>query len=94
MYLSQRSSCVSKRSLNSSIVIIKFLSWSVLEVIFGFESVENFEKSEGDGNGRISGRGIGVIVDIDDVRIVRSEGFENVVVIVEIEGDGSQCFSP
>jgi hypothetical protein len=57
--------------------------------------VEDFESGKGDGNFGISGRGIGVIVDVGDVRIVWGESFENVVVIVEIESDGvSQCFSP
>jgi len=57
--------------------------------------VEDFESGEGDGDGGISGGGVGVVVDVDDVRIVRSEGFENVVVIVEIECDGiGHVFSP
>jgi hypothetical protein len=57
--------------------------------------VEDFESGEGDGNFGISGRGIGVIVDVSDMRILGSEGGEDVVVIIEIEGDGvSQCFSP
>ena len=85
---------MSKRSLNSSIVIIKFLSWLVLEVVFGFELVEEFGGGEGDGDGGISGRGVGVIVDVDDMGIVGGEGFEDIVVVVEIEGNGSQCFSP
>ena len=85
---------MSKRALNSSIVIIKFLSLYGLEVVFGFELVEDFESGEGDGDFWISGRGVGVIVDVDDMGIVGSEGFEDVVVVVEIEGDGSQCFSP
>ena len=67
----------------------------MLEVIFGFKLVEDFESGKGDGNFGISGRGIGVIVDVGDVRVVWGESFENVVVIVEIESDGvSQCFSP
>jgi len=66
----------------------------VLEVVFGFELVEDFESGEGDGDGGISGGGVGVIVDVGDVRIVGGEGFEDIVVVVEIEGDGSQCFSP
>ena len=65
-----------------------------LEVVFGFELVEDFGSGEGDGDFGISGRGVGVIVDVDDMGIVGSEGFEDVVVVVEIEGDGSQCFSP
>lgn len=56
--------------------------------------VENFEGGEGDGDGGISGGGVGVVVDVGDVGVVGGEDFENVVVIVEIEGDGSQCFSP
>jgi hypothetical protein len=57
--------------------------------------IENFESGEGDGNFWISGRGIGVIVDVSDMGIVGCEGFEDVVVVVEIEGDGvSQDISP
>jgi hypothetical protein len=57
--------------------------------------VEGFGSGEGDGNFGISGWGIGGIVDVSDVWIVRYEGFEDIVVIIEIEGDGvSQCFSP
>ena len=85
---------MSKRSLNSSIVIIKFLSLCGLEVVFGFELVEDFGSGKGDGDFGISGRGVGVVVDVDDMGIVGGEGFEDVVVVVEIEGDGSQCFSP
>jgi hypothetical protein len=70
------------------------LFWK-LEVIFGFESVADFGEGKGDGNGRISGRGIGVIFDVDDVGIVGGEGFEDIVVVVEIEGDGvGHVFSP
>jgi hypothetical protein len=85
---------MSKRALNSSIVIIKFLSWLVLEVVFGFELVEDFGSGEGDGNFGVSGWGVGVVVDVDDMGIVGGEGFEDVVVVVKIEGNGSQCFSP
>ena len=57
--------------------------------------VEDFGSGEGDGNGRISGKGVSGIFDISDVWIVRGEGGKDVMVIVEIEGDGvSQCFSP
>jgi len=56
--------------------------------------VEDFGSGEGDGNFGISGRGVGVIVDVGDVGVVGGEGFEDIVVVVEIEGDGSQCFSP
>jgi hypothetical protein len=67
----------------------------LLEVVFGFELVKNFRSGEGDGNFGISGWGIGVIINVGDVWIVWSKGFEDVVVIVEIESDGvSQCFSP
>lgn len=56
---------------------------------------ENFGSGEGDGDFGISGRGVGVIVDVGDMGIVGGESGEDVVVIVEIEGDGvSQCFSP
>ena len=66
----------------------------VLEVVFGFELVEDFEGGEGDGDGGISGGGVGVVVDVGDVGIVGGEGFEDIVVVGEIEGGGSQCFSP
>jgi hypothetical protein len=57
--------------------------------------VEDFWSSEGDGNFGISGWGVCVIVNVSDVWIVRGEGFENVVVIIEIECDSvSQFFSP
>ena len=56
---------------------------------------ENFGSGKGDGNFGISGGGVGVIVDVGDMGIVGGESGEDVVVIVEIEGDGvSQCFSP
>lgn len=66
----------------------------VLEVVFGFELVEDFESGEGDGDGGISGGGVGVVVDVGDMGVVPGEGGEDIVVVVEIEGDGSQCFSP
>ncbi len=66
----------------------------VLEVVFGFELVEVFGGGKGDGDGGISGGGIGVVVDVGDVGVVGGEGGEDIVVVVEIEGDGSQCFSP
>jgi hypothetical protein len=57
--------------------------------------VEGFGGCEGDSDFGISGWGIGVIVNISDMWIVRGEGFENVVVIIEIECDSvSQYFSP
>jgi hypothetical protein len=55
-------------------------------MIFGFKFVEDRGVDESDGD-----RGIGifgVIIDFGDVVIVGSEGFEDVVVIVEVEGDG------
>jgi hypothetical protein len=67
----------------------------LLEVVFGFELVEDFGSGESDGNFGISGWGISVIVNVSDVWIVWCEGFEDVVVIIEIECDSvSQCFSP
>jgi hypothetical protein len=65
----------------------------MLEVIFGFEFFEDGGVDEGDGDGGV--RVLGVIVDFGDIVIVGSEGFEDIVVIIEIEGDGvGQCFSP
>ena len=62
-------------------------------MVFGFEFVEDGRVDESDRNG---GVGIlSVIVDFGDVVIVRSEGFKDVVVIIEIEGEGiSQEISP
>jgi hypothetical protein len=56
--------------------------------------VEDFGSGEDDGNFGISGWSIGVIVNVGDVWIVWGEGFEDVVVVVEIEGNGFQSFSP
>jgi len=56
--------------------------------------IEDFEGGEGDGDGGISGGGVGVVVDVGDMGVVPGEGGEDIVVVVEIEGDGSQCFSP
>jgi hypothetical protein len=65
----------------------------MLEVIFGFEFVEDRGVNESDGDGRV--RIFGVIIDFGDIVIIRCESFEDIVVIVEIESDGvSQCFSP
>ena len=64
----------------------------VLEVVFGFELVEDFEGGEGDGDFGIGV--VGVVVDVGDMGVVPGEGGEDIVVVVEIEGDGSQCFSP
>jgi hypothetical protein len=55
---------------------------------------KKFGSGEGDGNFGISGWGIGVIVNVGDMWIVWCEGFEDVVVVVEIEGNGFQSFSP
>lgn len=55
--------------------------------------VDNIGVGEGDGNFGISV--VGVVNDVGDVVIVWGEGFEDVVVIVEIEGDGvGHVFSP
>ena len=64
-------------------------------MVFGFELVEDFGSGKGDSDFGISGWGVCVIKDVSDVWVVGGEGFEDVVVVVEIEGDGvSQCFSP
>ena len=48
---------------------------------------------KGDGNFWI--RIVSVVNDVGNIVIIRSECFEDVVVIIEIEGDSvSQCFSP
>jgi hypothetical protein len=57
-----------------------------LEVIFGFEFVEDRGVNESDGDGRV--RIFGVIIDFGDKVIIRCEGFEDVMVVVEVEGDG------
>lgn len=62
-------------------------------MIFEFKLIEDFGIGEGDGNFGIGV--VGVVNDVSDVRVVRGEGGEDVVVVVEIEGDGvGQCFSP
>lgn len=64
-----------------------------LEVIFEEELVDDVGVGEGDGDFGISV--VGVVNDVGDVVIVWGEGFEDVVVIVEIEGDGvGHVFSP
>ena len=57
-------------------------------MIFRFEFVENFESGEGDGDMGVSVWSVGIIVDVDDVGIVWGEGFEDIVVVGEYEGDG------
>ena len=48
-----------------------------------------------EGNGNFGISVVGVIGDVCNIRIVGGESFENVVVVVEIEGEGiSQDFSP
>ena len=67
----------------------------LLEVVFGFELVEDFGGCEGDRDVGISVRVVGVIEDVSDMLVIGCEGFEDVVVIIEIEVNGvSQCFSP
>ena len=64
-----------------------------LEVIFEEELVDDIGVGEGNGDFGISV--VGVVNDVGDVVIVWGEGFEDVVVIVEIEGDGvGHVFSP
>ena len=58
-----------------------------LEVIFGFEFVGGIDVDESDTNGWISVTSIGGVLNIGDSGIVRSESFENVVVVVEVEGN-------
>ena len=47
--------------------------------------IENFESGEGDGDFGIGV--VGIVNDVGDVWIVWDEGFEDVVVIIEIESD-------
>ena len=61
----------------------------MLEIVFGFELVEDFGGGEGDGDAGISVCGVRGVVDVDDVGIVGGEGFEDIVVVGENEGDGS-----
>ena len=62
-------------------------------MIFEFKFGEDVGVDEGDGDSGV--RIFGVIDDVGDVGIVRGESGEDVVVIVEIEGDGvGQFFSP
>lgn len=64
-------------------------------MVFEFEFGEDIGVDKGD---RDSGKvvvGMVVVVDRGDVGIVGGESGKDVVVIVEIEGDGvRQCFSP
>ena len=64
-------------------------------MIFEFEFGEDVGVDKGDSDsGKVIVRMV-VVVDRGDIGIVRSEGGKDVVVVVEIEGDGvSQCFSP
>lgn len=56
---------------------------------------ENFGSGEGDGDSGKVVVGIVGVVDVGDVGVVRSESGEDVVVIVEFEGDGvGHVFSP
>jgi hypothetical protein len=62
-------------------------------VIFEFEFGEDIGVDEGDGDFGIGV--VGVVNDVGDVWIVGGESGEDVVVIVEIEGDGvCHVFSP
>lgn len=64
-------------------------------MIFEFEFGEDVGVDKGD---RDSGKvvvGMVVVDDVGDIGIVGGESGKDVVVIVEIEGDGvRQCFSP
>jgi hypothetical protein len=64
-------------------------------VIFEFEFGEDVGVDEGDGDSGKVVVGMIVVVDRGNIGIVGGESGEDVVVIVEIEGDGvGQCFSP
>ena len=64
-------------------------------MIFGFEFIGGIDVDESDTNGWISVTGNGGVLNVGDGGIIRSESFEDVVVVVEIEGDGfSQDVSP
>lgn len=64
-------------------------------MVFEFEFGEDIGVDKGD---RDSGKvvvGMVVVDDVGDIGIVRGESGKDVVIIVEIEGDGvRQCFSP
>ena len=64
-------------------------------MIFEFEFGERIKVDEGDGDGGISGWGVGGVLNVGDGIVVVGKGGEDVVVVVEIEGDGvSQDISP
>lgn len=64
-------------------------------MIFEFKFGEDIGVDESDGDSGKVVVGMVVIVDGGDIGIVRSKGGKDIVVVVEIEGDGvSQCFSP
>ena len=57
-------------------------------MIFKFKFGERIEVDESDGDGGISGRGLSGILNVGDNMIVVGKCGEDVVVVVEIEGDG------
>lgn len=64
-------------------------------MIFKFEFGEDVGVDKGDSDSGKVIVGMVVVVDRGDIGIVRGESGEDIVVVVEIEGDGvSQCFSP
>ena len=57
-------------------------------MIFGFEFIGGIDVDESDTNGWISVTGNGGVLNVGDGGIIRSESFEDVVVVVEVEGNG------
>jgi hypothetical protein len=57
-------------------------------VIFGFEFIGGIDIDESDTNGWISVTGNGGVLNVGDGGIIRSESFEDVVVVVEVEDNG------
>ena len=64
-------------------------------MVIEFELIGGIDIDESDTDGGISGSRIGGVLNVGDGVIVWGESFEDVVVVVEIEGDGfSQDVSP
>ena len=64
-------------------------------MVIEFELVGGIDIDECDTDGGISGSRIGGVLNVGDGVIVWGKSFEDVVVVVEIEGDGfSQDISP
>ena len=57
-------------------------------MVIEFELIGGIDIDESDTDGGISGSRIGGVLNVGDGGIIRSESFEDVVVVVEVEGNG------